>query len=402
MANPALRIAHVTATFPPYQGGTGTVCYYNTRELARRGHDVTVFTAAMDGVLEHETLEGVQVRRLRSVARVGNAALLPQLVPVLSRFDIIHLHLPFIAGGELTSLAAALHRVPLVVTYHSDLVRDGTWRDLVFQAATWSSRRAVLMRADAVLFVSEGHAETCDQRAVYRMRRGGCRVLPNGVDTTLFQPGLDREETRRRLGMSAEHPVVGFVGALDRAHHYKGLEILMTALSGDELGHVQLLVVGDGDWKEHYQRRAAALQLDGRTTFLGKVGHESLPPLYRACDVLAVPSLVPESFGLVIAESFACGTPALVSDGPGVRSLVEHGTSGLLVPPGDVRALRQGLVELLAMPDDTRKAMGEAGRRKVEECYTWQRVGCFLDRTYADVMAKTYSKNTTSCSPEAK
>ncbi|MCB0002896.1 MAG: glycosyltransferase, partial [Anaerolineae bacterium] len=74
-----LRIAHVTATFPPYRGGTGNVCYHNARELARRGHDVHVFTSTVDGAPQRETRDGIEIHRLSPLVRVGNAPLLPQL-----------------------------------------------------------------------------------------------------------------------------------------------------------------------------------------------------------------------------------------------------------------------------------------------------------------------------------
>ena len=80
----AWRIAHVTATFPPYRGGTGNVCYYNARELVRRGHDVTVFTAAVDGAPERETQDGIHIRRLQPLVRVGNGPVLPQLRPAFA------------------------------------------------------------------------------------------------------------------------------------------------------------------------------------------------------------------------------------------------------------------------------------------------------------------------------
>jgi len=74
------------------------VCYHNCRELARRGHSVTVFTAATPGAPDREVLSGVEVRRLRPPARVGNAPVLPQLGNHLRGFDLIHLHYPFILG----------------------------------------------------------------------------------------------------------------------------------------------------------------------------------------------------------------------------------------------------------------------------------------------------------------
>jgi len=119
-----LKIALVTATFPPYRGGTGNVCFHNARELARRGHEAHVFTAALPGAPAHETIEGVVVHRLRPLARAGNAPLLPALSWRLRGFDVIHLHYPFF-GGEITALAAKLSRAPLVITYHQDVLLSG-------------------------------------------------------------------------------------------------------------------------------------------------------------------------------------------------------------------------------------------------------------------------------------
>ena len=128
-----MRIAQVTATYPPYQGGTGNVCAYAARELARRGHEVQVLTAAAPDGRGNERPDApqapdgacLQVRRLRPLLRVGNAPLLPGLIGALRGFDLVHLHYPFIFGTEAVVLASALYDTPLVVSFHNDLIGDG-------------------------------------------------------------------------------------------------------------------------------------------------------------------------------------------------------------------------------------------------------------------------------------
>jgi glycosyltransferase involved in cell wall biosynthesis len=381
----SLRIAHVTATFPPYHGGTGNVCYHNARELARRGHQVHVFTAAMPGAPAHELRDGISIHRLRPLVRVGNAALLPGLPRALRGFDVIHLHCPFIPGAELTALTANLIRARLVITYHNDLIRPGSARDLIFRLATWSSRYFVLYHADRILFVSQGHAKTSDQRIVYDKRKECCSILPNGVDTRLFYPRTDREDVRSELHLPVNGSVIGFVGGLDSAHHYKGLNILLDALATPYLRGVYLLVVGDGNLRQQYQQQAYALGLGERVLFHGAVAQEALPRLYSLCDVIAMPSRAPESFGLVALESLACGVPVVASDGPGVRCLVQSGDNGLLVEPGNVRALAAALQQILD-DEPLRRAMGQRGRAKVEAGYSWERIGAQLEAIYQQVL----------------
>jgi len=264
------------------------------------------------------------------------------------------------------------------------LIRPGNWRDMIFRLATWSSRLAVMQRADRILFVSQGHAETSDQRFVYQKRRSHCQVLPNGVDIHAFRPQADREQVRKSLHLPLDGRVVGFVAALDSAHHYKGLSVLLQALAAQSLKETCLLVVGDGDLKEQYCQQAYDLGISERVVFYGAAGHETLPSLYRACDVVTMPSLVAESFGLVVIEALACGVPVVASNGPGVRSLLQHGDNGLLVEPGNSAALSEAIHQVL-QDDATCQRMGQLGRSNVEERYGWTQIGIRLERIYQEL-----------------
>lgn len=106
-----MKIAHVTATFPPYWAGTGNVAYHHARILHQRGHEVTVFTARIPGGVSQSFLFPIEY--LRTPFRLGNAPLTPQLVLRLGGFDLIHLHYPYIFGTELALLAAKHYRTPL-------------------------------------------------------------------------------------------------------------------------------------------------------------------------------------------------------------------------------------------------------------------------------------------------
>jgi glycosyltransferase involved in cell wall biosynthesis len=381
-----MRIAHVSATFPPYRGGAGTVCLNNALELARRGHDVHVFTTTTARGIGEERFSRISLHRLKSVMAVGNAPLQPQLLLRLKGFDLVHLHCPFIFGAELTAIAARLHRTPLVVTYHNDFVPSGWWRNIVFAVATLTSRYLVLERANRVLFVSREHAASSAHRALLERsrRRPETGTLPNGVDADRFVPAADVQVARQHASLNPSVPVVGFVSTLDDAHHYKGLAVLLDAVRVSE-SRFDVLVVGGGPLAPRYVALAAEAGLEGRIHLVGPADHDSLPNLYAACDVVAVPSIVPEAFPVVALEALSCAVPVVASDSPGVRVIVKHEETGLLVPAGDAEALARAIDRLLG-DHRLRRSLGDSGRRHVIANYSWTRIGAMLERIYFDVL----------------
>ncbi|MGE3910867.1 MAG: glycosyltransferase, partial [Chloroflexota bacterium] len=253
-----MRIAHVTATFPPYYAGTGMVCYRSARELARLGHEVTVLTAAY-GPGADDAPEGVTVRRLPAPFRIGNAPLLPGLLST-ERFDVIHLHYPFIFGAEMIRARALMTGTPYVLTHHNDLIGDGA-RGLLFDLYARVTAPVILGGARKLAAVSLDHAVNCRLRGIFRRRWKDVVEVPNGVDTDIFTPEADGAGVRARVGISPEDRVVLFVGAMDRAHHFKGVEQLLRALAQVEDQRVVGLLVGEGDLRPRFQAEAARLGL---------------------------------------------------------------------------------------------------------------------------------------------
>lgn len=381
----SLRVAHVSATFPPYRGGTGAVCLHNARELARRGHHLTVLTAAIPGAPAHEERDGFTVRRLRPLLRVGNAPVLPGLPGALRGFDLVHLHYPFF-GGESAALAARLGGVPLVITYHQDVVLGGAM-GAVALALRHSAGRVALRSAARVLFTSADYGRASHARPLLRGREARVAALPNGVDSAHFHPAADGAAARARHGIAPAEPVALLVAGLDRAHAFKGVEVLLAALAALP-ADVRGVIVGDGDLRPAYEATAARLGLGGRVIFAGRVPDAELPGYYRAADVAVLPSTtMGEAFGLVLVEALACATPVIASDLPGVRTVVDHGADGLLVPPSDAPALAAALGELLSH-QDRRRAMGARGRAKVAARYAWPAIGERLERIYRELLAE--------------
>jgi glycosyltransferase involved in cell wall biosynthesis len=378
-----MRITQITATFLPAHNGTAQVCFRNALELVRRGHHVHVFTPAYPGAPHDEIMGGVAVHRLQPLLRSGNAALLPQLVGVLRGFDIIHLHYPFL-GGEVSALAARLQRTPLVVTYHQDVLLHGPM-GLIEKALRLTAGRAALRRADRVLFTSADYGRASYAGPLLHGRESAICELPNGVDPTAFTPGPPPADLAAQCRLAPGDRALLLVAALDRAHYFKGVPVLLEALARLPEG-VKAVLVGDGDLRGEYQATVARLGLGSRVHFAGRVADGALPDYYRLADLTVLPSTtMGEAFGLVLLESLACGTPVVASNLPGVRTVVDEDCDGLLAAPGDAGDLAAKVAVLLATPDRLHD-MGWHGRAKVQSRYAWPAIGEQLEQIYFGVL----------------
>ena len=282
-----MRIAHVTATFPPHFTGTGMVCYHNALGLAKLDHEVAVFTARHPSERYSYPAE-ISVHRLPVMFRMGNAPFLPELLR-LGGFDVVHLHYPFYFGAETVFLKSLTNGLKYVVTYHQDVLFAGPLRYLERFHHRLLGKR-ILSRAEKVLATSVDYARTSRIGQLMGEHPESVAELPNGVDALRFHPEVSSGDLRARYGLRKDDRLVLFVGALDQAHYFKGMLVLLRALSHAQDGAVRLLIVGDGNLRRTYQEQAAELGLSERVVFCGYVRDEELPAHYALCDLLVLPS----------------------------------------------------------------------------------------------------------------
>ena len=387
-----LRIAHLTATFPPYPGGAGNTAFRFATGQAERGHHVEVFTAAAEG--EPPDPGAAIVHRLEPLAAIGNAPLIPSLAR-LEGFDLVHIHYPFIFGSELTLLARARRRrreQALVVHYKNRLVASGA-RGAAFAAYEHTVAPALIAAADRVLVLSPDHARSVPylRRAMER-RPEKLIEMPNGVDVESFSPGPGGEEMRSRLGIGDDAVVAAFVATLDRAHHFKRLDVAIDALAELDDDGLHLVVAGGGELEAEFRERARARGVGKLAHFLGSVPHAELPGVLRAADLFLLTTEPPESFGIVLIEAMACGLPAIASDYPGVRAVVDEGQTGLLVPQGDASGVARALREMVEMGAGGRERMGSAGRAKAEREWAWPALLDRMDDAYQEAIEERRAK----------
>ena len=208
-------------------------------------------------------------------------------------------------------------------------------------------------------------------------------IVPPGVDRAFFSPG-SRRGARQALGLGDE-PVLLFVG---RIQPLKGVDVAVEALSRLRDPRARMLIVGGSSGIEGDDHAAEVHDLitdrglDDRITMVPPQPHHVLSTYYRAADVTIVPSRS-ESFGLVALESAACGTPVVASDVGGLRTLVDHGRTGLRVPGRDPDDFAEAVERIIGDPIFA----GRLSERAAEAAtaYTWTSMAARLRRVYADL-----------------
>jgi phosphatidylinositol alpha-mannosyltransferase len=257
-------------------------------------------------------------------------------------FDVLHVHEP--AAPSLSLIALALAEVPVVATFHFATTRS---RAL---AAAQGLLQPTMEKITARIAVSPL------ARRVHVEYLGGDAVeIPNGVDVSQFSAA------RPLPGYPRSGGTVGFVGRFGEPR--KGMPVLLAALRTliQTRPELRLLVVGHGDAEALLS--AAGPAVARRIEVLGPVADEGKAAALASVDVLCVPALGGESFGIVLSEAMAAGTPVVASDLDAFRRVLDDGKAGVLVTAGSPDELSAALDDLLDNPA-RRAALAAAGRRR--------------------------------------
>ena len=265
-------------------------------------------------------------------------------------FDVLHVHEPTVPSVSMLACFAASG--PIVATFHTATARSRALQ--VFGTALQPALEKVIGR----IAVSPAA-----RRVVVEHLGGDAVLIPNGVDVARF-------EGAKPLPDRPSGPTVVFLGRIDEQR--KGLAVLLEALP--ELVRlvpdVRLLVAGPGDADD--VREAVPRSLRSRVELLGLVSEADKPRVFASGTVYCAPNTHGESFGIVLVEAMAAGTPVVASDLEAFRRVLQDGRAGVLVPVRDAGALAAALGALL-QDERRREELVAAGRRAVS-AYDWSTV----------------------------
>lgn len=363
--------------YPPVLGGMEK-CIHWICDQTRRDFHVRVLVAGRTRRFEDEVINGVRVVRVPCYARKLSSPLSPGFLPWLKRLDsdILHFHMPN-PVGELAYLLAR-PKGKLVVTYHSDIVRQRL-TGLLYSPL----QHAFLRRASVIMPTSQRYLETS---LTLRPHQDRCRVVPLGIPLSDYaETDASSAYSEKIRALTPDKIRLIFVGVL---RYYKGLAFLLEALRGLP-ENVCLFLGGDGPERDKLQYQACQLGIADRVFFLGALDtQDEVVGLMRAGDIFCLPShLRSEAFGLSQIEAMYCGLPVVGTNlATGVPEVNKDGESGLIVEPANSDAFRTALETLITNPE-LRQHLANGARHRAETLYSAQRMGDDLKTVYQQVLA---------------
>jgi D-inositol-3-phosphate glycosyltransferase len=364
----AVLSVHTSPLAQPGSGDAGGMNVYvlqTALHLARRGVEVEIFTRATSsadpqvvpvapGVLVRNVVagpfEGLAKNDLPTQLCAFTAGVLrAEANHEPGYYDLVHSH--YWLSGQVGWLARDRWAVPLVHTAHTlaavknAALADGDEPEPPLRAV---GEQQVVDEADRLVVNTEDEARQLV--SLHNADPGRIDVVHPGVDLTVFTPG-DRSAARAAVGLAPGHPIVAFVG---RIQPLKAPDVLLRAAA--LLPDVRVVIAGGASGSglaapDGLERLAADLGMADRVIFLPPQSREQLANVYRAADLVAVPSYS-ESFGLVAVEAQACGTPVVAAAVGGLPVAVADGRSGTLVDGHDPARWAAAIAALLASDAD--------------------------------------------------
>jgi glycosyltransferase involved in cell wall biosynthesis len=351
-----MNICFFNVTAGIHHGGLETYCWEVGRALAACGHRVSI-VAGEGGSPRHGEVRfvefpfrgrsrfpalGTRFQKLMERASFARNTL-PHLLD--AGYDVLIVNKPF----DFPTLWLGRRRGMRAITVFRSGGTDFFPGDRFFSRAVdfWVS------------------ASFYNARQIEERYKHPARVIPNGVNTAVFAYRGPNPRLKMEWSLPSQAPIVMSCG---RLVGWKGLKVIIEAIA--QIPPVHYGIIGDGPEKTRLQQLAQKLNLGDRVHFLGVITHDHLPEVLSLADIFVQPSIGEEAFGISVVEAMACNLPILASRKGGMVEIVVDRQTGLCLPPGDVFAWKEAIASLLNQPQIL-KAMGMAGRKRVEAEFTW-------------------------------
>ena len=391
-----MKICQIAPWFPSMNPTTpesrqGIFEYRQIMKLNERGHEFKVISIKWKGQSKYEKINNsIDIYRIPYLfSRIRYP--IPNFIKLTNKIKeicnnwhpdiMVYNHMEYLTALPGLYLQKKI-KIPVIVTI--DSLPGVTWFcgnkiiDIIGYLYSMLIGKRIFNAADGIQFLS---SELYNYIPKLNIEANKVFVITRGVDTELFKPRNGKEFLKNELGIKEENMVVLYVGRLDLV---KGVNYLLQAAKEivPHYKNVKFLIVGDGSFRGEYE--AFAKHFLDNIFFTGF--REDIPELMNISDIFVLPSLS-EGAANVVMEASASGLPILATKVGEVSQIVLDGKTGILIKPKKVDSLVSAIEKLIADPI-LAKEMGKAGRKRMEEHYSWEIICRKLEMFYTEIIEK--------------
>lgn len=381
-----MKILQVIQFFSSNHGGSAVVPYELSKNLQKRGHEVTVLTT--DFQLNNDfidSLDGVEVIPFHCLLNIGGLLVSPSINKYLNeniaKFDIIHMHNFRTYQNSIVYKYAKKYNIPCILQAHGSVSRIIEKKNLKYIYDV-SCGNSLLKSVSNVIAVSNVEVNQYLQMNVPLEK---VVVIPNGIDIGSFSSLPKKGSFRAKYHIDQKHMIL----YLGRLHERKGIDFLIRSFAEllTEMNNVVLVLAGPDDGHLNKAKSIVEeLNLNDKVKFTGFISSAEKLEAYMDADVLVYPSIL-EIFGLVPFESIACGTPVIVTDDCGCGEFIKEANCGYLVTYGDTIDLKYKIRQILENPDIGSKFV-ENGKKYITNNLTWPLICKKIENLYENCICK--------------
>ncbi|MEH7157083.1 glycosyltransferase family 4 protein [Neobacillus drentensis] len=383
----SFKIMMLCWEYPPnIVGGLSRHVYGLSVHLAAIGHQVHVLTAGNGNLPSYEIISGVHVHRVSPFnqyeddffAWIGGLnlaiAFKAERLAEDIDFDIIHAH-DWLVSSAAIVLKETL-ALPLLSTIHATEYGRNNGIHNEKQQFIHSQEQQLNAESDQIIVCSDYMKNVLT--TIFHTSNEKIAIIPNGIDPLKAEPTA--------VGIYPELKEKKYIFSLGRMVKEKGFATIIEAamMAKNENLDCFFVVAGKGPMLETYRHKVCELNLESHLTFIGYVTDEQRNALIAGSELAVIPSLY-EPFGIVVLETMIMAKPTIVSNTGGMKGIVKHLHTGLLMTPGDAQSLLNQIKFLLNHPHKAEE-IGNRGRQIVTSLYGWKRIAAETSRVMEDTL----------------
>jgi glycosyltransferase involved in cell wall biosynthesis len=370
-----LKILMLCWEYPPnVVGGLSKHVYGLSVHLAKMGHEVHVVTAGNDELLSFESLNGVHVHRVKPLNKYDHSFISwigglnvaigykAEKLAEEIEFDLIHAH-DWLVGAAAIALKETLS-IPLLSTIHATEYGRNNGIHTEMQQFIHEKEIQLMEESDMIIVCSQYMIENLI--SIFQVNVEKIAVVPNGIDPVEFSGNFNE------LFPELEHKK--YIFSIGRIVKEKGFETIIEAAAiAKEKGlNLLFVIAGKGPMLDTYRRNIVERRLEEQITFIGYINDDQRNALISGSEMAVFPSLY-EPFGIVALETMVLGKPTIVSNTGGLKGIVKHLQTGLLMIPGDAKSLLEQIDFLMQHPKKADE-IGNKGKQITTSLYGWKRI----------------------------